>query len=87
MTGPPAYPADAHLAAMHLARIYDGTDVPDPGRIHQWATRLRVWAHRYPDRVHTFGRVARKTIYDLVEVERLAADILTDEVDARRSSV
>lgn len=82
MTGP-LFRADAQMAALHLARVFDGRD-PDPRRIRQWEGRIRVWAHRFPDRIDRFGHLcgdrfgyARwRTQYDLGQLEDLARELL-----------
>ncbi len=67
----PKKPAESDVAALHMARIYDGRD--DRQTRGRWAIRIRVWAHRHGDRVHRYGTGEnRKAVYDLVELEALA---------------
>ena len=69
------FTVDARLAARHLAQIYDNQD-PSDRRIHQWECRIRVWAHRFPTRIHRYGHIGRRTTYDLGQLEDLAGDLL-----------
>lgn len=71
----PLFRADAEMAAVHLARIFDGHD-PNRVRNRQWQTRIRVWAHRFPDRIQRYGCIKRRTQYDLEQLENVAREIL-----------
>lgn len=75
MAPAPVFRADAEMAALHLARVFDGRD-PDDRRSGQWQTRIRVWAHRYPTRVYRYGHIGRRTQYDLGQLEDLAGELL-----------
>lgn len=70
--------ADASAAAVHLARIFDGRD-PGPRRLRQWEIRIRVWRHRFPERIDQFDsgrRSQSRPQYDLGQLEGLAHDLL-----------
>lgn len=72
----PLFRADVQTAALRLARLYDGPARPTPRRLVQWQRRIRVWAHRYPDKVKRYGRIAQRTQYDLGQLEDVARVVI-----------
>lgn len=73
--------AEIDAAALHLARITDGT--ANSASCRRWAARIRRWAARYPDRITDHGRRGRRRLYDLAELEELAAALGTGHRDQR----
>jgi hypothetical protein len=69
----PQHPAEIDVAALHMARAYD--DGSDAAR-RRWAVRIRVWATRYPGKITDHGRAGRRRIYDLAELQAVAARVL-----------
>lgn len=74
MTGP-VVPAEIDVAALHLARAYGDGD-NSPTALRRWQARIRLWAHRYPDQLRQYGRIGRRTVYDLAELDTLAQRLL-----------
>jgi hypothetical protein len=70
----PQHPAAIDVAALHMARTYDHTD--DPAARRRWAGRIRVWAHRFAGELGDYGREGRSRIYDLAELQAIAARVL-----------
>lgn len=65
------HPAAIEVAALHMARTYDHDDSPAARR--RWAGRIRVWAHRFAGELGDYGREGRSRIYDLAELQTIAA--------------
>lgn len=62
-------------AAYWLARTITGQSQPTQQTLERWRTLVRVWAHRYPDRVTRFGGGRRgERLYDLYELTTLAEE-------------
>ncbi len=69
----PQYPAEIDAAALHMARAYgDGSDAAR----RRWARRIRQWATRYASEITDHGRVGRRRVYDLAELQRVASRVL-----------
>jgi hypothetical protein len=66
--------AGIDVAALHMARLY-GPDTSDTSR-RRWAGRIRLWAVRYPDQIGDHGREGRRRVYDLGELQAVAARLL-----------
>jgi hypothetical protein len=69
------YPAAIDVAALHLARTYGKGDT-SPAARKRWAGVIRLWAHRYGDEIGDYGREGRRRVYDLAELQRVAARVL-----------
>lgn len=65
----PTARAEIDVAALHLARIY-GDETTDTKTMKRWRDRIRLWASR--DRVHRYGKVGRRGVYDLAELREAA---------------
>ena len=66
--------AGIDAAALHMARVY-GPDTDDETR-RRWAGRIRLWAYRYPGQITDHGREGRRRLYDLAELQAVAARVL-----------
>lgn len=61
--------AEIDLAALHLARVY-GDETTDRRVLRRWSDRIRLWASR--GRVHQYGQVGHRKVYDLTELREAA---------------
>ncbi len=65
----PVNPAEIDVAALYLARTY-GNDT-SAAALKRWADRIRQWARRpRPGApVRQYGKVGRRVVYDLAELD------------------
>jgi hypothetical protein len=61
-----------------MARTY-GPDATT-ATVTRWAARIRQWARRYTTEITHYGLAGRRRVYDLAELQAVAARHLTADL-------